>query len=303
MAEARETLSVVTGENRAEFMAKKMEKPEPRDTRVAPRTAKAVEKPAEKTAEKVVETETKEKGSVDERMSEMTAKRREAEKRAADAERERDEIRRELEIVKRPKDSKPRPEDFQDPVKYGEAYGEWLADQKVRKKEEADRKEADEKRQARLTTDWNQRYKKAQKEIDDFDDVIMAEPLSLQPWIQQAMFESEVGPLLHYFFSKDRDEAGKVNAMPAPAALRYLGRIESRIEAEEEARGKKSNVEVPPLPIPVQRLTKRVPDAPEPIKPIDGSQSVGPGGVVDSDGNVTGSYSDYRNARRNGKIK
>ena len=261
-------------------------------------------KPAQKPAEKVEDKpEVKpERGSIDERLSELTAKRKEAEKRAADAEKRATEAERELEISRRPKDSKPRPEDYQDPVKYGEAYGEWLANEKVRKKDEADRKDAEEKRQARLTSEWNQRYKKCQKEIEDFDDVIMAEPLSLQPWVQQAMFESEVGPQLHYYFSKDRDEAGKINAMPAGAALRYLGRIEARIEAENDARNKKSNVESPPLPK-LTPIRRSMPEAPEPIKPIEGSQAVGPGGIVDADGNITGSYADYRNARRAGKIK
>jgi hypothetical protein len=303
--------TVVTGDTRADFMASKGKIAPSQGLPTKPVESKSIKTEVSKTAEKqetaVVEAkaaeQSKEKSSVDERISELTAKRRDAEKRAADAEKRAAELERERDIALRPKDSKPRPEDFQDPVKYGEAYGEWLADQKVRKKDEADRKEAEEKRQTRLTADWNQRYKKCQKEIDDFDDVIMAEPLSLQPWIQQAMFESEVGPQLHYYFSKDRDEAGKVNAMPAPAALRYLGRIEVRIEAENEARGKKSNVEVPPLPVPKLEPFRRAKEAPEPIKPIEGSQQVGPGGVVDADGNVTGSYLEYRNARRAGKIK
>jgi len=303
--------TVVTGETRADFMASRgkiaVSQGKPSDEALA-----KADKPKAPAAKPVVETtgevkppeEKPAKGSVDERLSELTAKRREAEKRAADAEKRAADLERERDAAMRPKDSKPRPEDFNDPVKYGEAYGEWLADQKVRKKDEADRKDAEEKRQARLTAEWNQRYKKCQKEIEDFDDVIMAEPLSLQPWIQQAMFESEVGPQLHYYFSKDRDEAGKVNAMPAPAALRYLGRIEVRIEAENESRGKKSNVEAPPLPIPKRSEPFRRPqEAPEPIKPIEGSQSVGPGGVVDADGNVTGSYLEYRNARRAGKIR
>ena len=301
MAEERVASSLVTGDTRADFMAAR--------GKIAPSQGKPTEKPAEKPEAKPepkVNGEEKpeakpERGSIDERLSELTSKRKEAEKRAADAEKRAAEAERELEISRRPKDSKPRPEDYQDPIKYGEAYGEWLANEKVRKKEEIDRKESEEKRQATLTANWNQRYKKCQKEIDDFDDVIMAEPLSLQPWVQQAMFESEVGPQLHYFFSKDRDEAGKINALPPAAGLKYLGRIEARIEAENEARSKKSNVESPPLP----KLTpiRRNQEAPEPIKPIEGSQSTGPGGVVDSDGNVTGTYADYRNARRAGKIK
>jgi len=305
MPDERTAGSVVTGETRAEFMAAKMEKPAPKGAQ--PKAASEVKdgNATVKTGAEVKpagEVEEKKGGSVDDRIKEITDKRREAEKKAAEAIERAERAERELEASKRPKDSKPRPEDFSDPVKYGEAYGEWIAAEKIRKKDEADRKDADEKRQARLTSEWNQRYKKCQKEIEDFDDVIMGEPLSLQPWIQQAMFESEVGPQLHYYFSKDRDETGKINAMPAPAALRYLGRIEARIEADQETRGKKANIAPPEVPLPTVRPIRRAQEAPEPIKPIE-SGTVGPGGVVDADGNVTGSYSEYRNARRAGKIR
>jgi hypothetical protein len=302
--------TIVTGDTRADFMASKGKIAPSQGLPTNPVEPKQVKTEVSKTAETQekaatkakIATEKAEKNSIDERMAELTAKRKEAEKIAADTQKRIAELERELEISKRPKDSKPKAEDFSDPVKFAESLAEWIATDRIRKKNDADQKEAEEKRQAALTAAWNQRYKKCQKEIEDFDDVIMAEPLSLQPWIQQAMFESEVGPQLHYYFSKDRDEAGKVNAMAAAAALRYLGRIEVRIEAENEARGKKSNVEAPPLPLP-KLPPRRAQEAPEPIKPIEGSQSVGAGGVVDADGNVTGSYLEYRNARRAGKIR
>jgi hypothetical protein len=52
------------------------------------------------------------------------------------------------------------------------------------------------------------------------------------------------------------------------------------------------------LPVPIRRRQ----EAPEPIKPIETGAS-GPGGVLDADGNVTGSYSQYRDARRAGKVR
>jgi hypothetical protein len=295
-------VQTVTSENRAEYMASRIkpakETPieKPADVKIEEKPA-VVAKPDEKAT--VVDADQKPaKNSIDERLAELTARRKDAEKLAQERERERDEARRELEALRKPKDAKPDPKDFTDPVKYGEAYGEWLAEDKLRQRAEKDRKEADEKRQADLTTEWNKRYKKASKEIEDFEEVIMAEPLSLQPAVVNAMYESEVGPQLHYFFSKDREEADKINKMTPSNAVRYLGRIEARIELEQAAKLSKGNVQIEPA-----KPVKRAAEAPEPITPINGSSSPGTGGVVDADGNVTGSYAEYKAARRAGKIK
>ncbi len=303
MAEARSASNVVTSENRAEFMAARVKPAAP---------AKVVEKPDDAAVKVVQDAKDVKPGngadgepkhkSVDERMSEMSAKRREAEQRARDAEERATKAEKELQDSRKPKDGKPKPEDFTDPVKFAESLADWRVEEKLKERAEADRKNADDKRQADLTAAWNKRYKAAQKQIEDFDDVIMAEPLSLQPPVVTAMFESEVGPQLHYFFSKNREEADKINEMSAASAVRYLGRIEARIEAENAARekkdDKKGNLEVVP-----SKPVRRAVEAPEPIVPIAGSTSANVSGVVDGDGNVTGSYAEYKAARRAGKIK
>ena len=301
MPDARSASNVVTSENRAEFMAARVKPAAP---------AKVVEKPDD-AAVKVVQDakpangadgEPKHKSSVDERMSEMSAKRREAEQRARDAEERATKAEKELQDSRKPKDGKPKPEDFTDPVKFAESLADWRVEEKLKERAEADRKTADEKKQAELTAAWNKRYKAAQKQIEDFDEVIMAEPLSLQPPVVTAMFESEVGPQLHYFFSKNREEADKINEMSAASAVRYLGRIEARIEAENAAREKKDDKKGN-LEVVASKPVRRAVEAPEPIVPIAGSTSANVSGVIDADGKVVGTYSQYKEARRAGKIK
>lgn len=302
MAEARSATNVVTSENRAEFMAARVKNsnaaPPEKPADAAVQDAKDP-KPQAKNGE---DAKPHGKSSFDERMSELAAKRRDAEKRAQDAEERAQKAERELAESRKPKDGKPVPENFQDPVKYAEALADWRVEEKLRERDVKDKKDADDKRQAALTADWNKRYKKAQKDIEDFDEVIMAEPLTLQPAVVSAMFESEVGPQLHYFFSKDRDQADRINAMSAASAVRYLGRIEALIEAQNEAREKKeekkANLEVVP-----NKPVRKVTEAPEPITPIAGSATTGAGGVVDSEGRVTGTYAEYKAARRAGKIR
>ena len=117
----------------------------------------------------------------------------------------------------------------------------------------------------------------------------MGEKLVLQPDVINAVFESEVGPQIHYFLSGNREEAEKINDMSAAAALRYIGRLEARIEAENEAKREKAERE-------------ERPKAPAPIATLNGSNMNAGLGIVDTKGNVTGSYQDYKAARKQGKI-
>jgi hypothetical protein len=256
----------VTSENLAEFTANGGKMPP------------QVVEPVETKPDETPEAPPKKKHSVDERLAEMAAQRREAQKEASD-------LRKQIEDLKaasKPKGAEPQPGDFTDAVKYAEALADWRVEKKLAEREQEFARNAEEKEKARIATEWNKRFKQAAKEIEDFEEVIMAEPLTLQPEIVNAMYESELGPRLHYFFSSDREEAEKINAMSPRQALRHLGRIEAQIEAQMAGKNKPGTI-VPEVP---ETPRRKVAAPPEPITPVNGrgSTSLGP---VDDKGNVT----------------
>jgi hypothetical protein len=145
----------VTSENLAEFHANGGKLPpqvvEPKEPDAPkPETDEATEAPPKK------------KHSVDERLAEMAAQRREAQKEAADLRKQLDEFK----AAAKPKGAEPQPGDFTDAVKYAEALADWRVEKKMAEKElELAQKAADTEKQ-RVATEWNKRFKQAAKEID-----------------------------------------------------------------------------------------------------------------------------------------
>jgi len=278
---------VVTSETRAEYMAAKLAKtPIPEIKAEDPPTADAKKEVVEQPEDG---DKPKKKHTIDERLSKMAEQRKEAEEKAERLEKELAEIRK----ANAPKDAKPNPADFTEAEKYADALADWKFGQKVKEEAEKTAKAKEAERQDKVAKAWNKRYSAAAKEIEDFEEVIMGEKLVLQPDVINAVFESEVGPQIHYFLSGNREEAEKINDMSAAAALRYIGRLEARIEAENEAKREKA-----------ERKAEREerPKAPAPIATLNGSNMNAGLGIVDTKGNVTGSYQDYKAARKQGKI-
>ena len=275
----------VTSENVAEFAANggrfpvKTENTPPADTE-----EKVVEaKPAEE-EEHEAEGKKNKKTGIEKRFSELTGERNEAKRAAEEAKKEAAELRARLDkIEKGDADEEPKPEKFTDAVEFGRAYGKWLAAKERQEMQAKLAKERADEEQKKVVSAWNKQWAKVSREYEDFEEVT-AEPLVItQQTVTDAIYESDVGPRIAYYLSKNREEAEKINEMGVKAALKYLGRIEAKIELELESAKEK------PAEIKGQIIARRqIREAPEPISAVKGVGSTSTG-FVDSDGNVTNS--------------
>lgn len=205
---------------------------------------------------------------------------------------------RELEAKSAPQEKKeesgkPDPSQFTDAFEYAEALAEWKVKETIRArdKEEAERKQKEQ--HAKTVESWETRLSKVKAEIEDFDDVLANTTVRNTDFgaeIQAAIMESEIGPHLLYHFAQNPDVVEKLKGMTVTGALREVGKIEARLE--------KSGEKIPEK----QRATAS--KAPAPISPVKGtSQATSGDGLFDSKGEFIGTPAQYRQLRKEGKIK
>ena len=103
----------------------------------------------------------------------------------------------------------------------------------------------------------------ARKEHPDFDEVVAESTVQYTREVQQSIVESDVSADLIYALAKDEDLAIKIAKLPPHLAIKEIGRLEVRIEAE------KSGKTTPAVP------AKPVSKAPAPIKPVASKADVG----------------------------
>jgi len=274
-------VNTLTNANREEynaakgFVAKQEETPPAADPEAK---VEAVE-PAEDDAAK-----SKKKHSIDERLAKLAEQKREAIATAEEAKKERDALKARLDAIEgKAADDEPKAEKFTDAVEFGKAYGKWLAAKE--RKEDAARQQAERESSERkkIVDAWNKEYSKVSKQYEDFDEV-MADPLNLaHGTVIDAIYESDIGPHINYYLSKNRDEAEKINEMGVKAALKYLGRIEAKIETQLEAA--KEAKKAPAEEMPGNMARRKIAPAPAPITPVRGIGST-TSGSVDSNGEV-----------------
>lgn len=121
----------------------------------------------------------------------------------------------------------------------------------------------------------------ARERYDDFDEVIKDNgTMKLSGVMNYVIMSSEVGNDISYYLATHRDEAARIYAMEGPAAIRAMGKLESKVEhivatrngqqeakADDEPPAEKADekpaaIEKPAAP------KKKVSDAAEPIEPI-----------------------------------
>lgn len=316
---------VVTGENREQFMAHKLDLAKPEAPVVAPETIKAEQKaeakkdepkvdakPDEEEKDEEVKEVKKKNPKIEQRFSDLTKARKEAEakaeaaeKRAAEAaakaaekEREASELRAKYEKPAEPK-PKPKPEDFQDVAKYGEALEAWT-------REETTREEGVKRQQEARKTTWMQRVEDAKKDIADYAQVVSQSQVVVSDEVREAIFDSEVGPRILHYLAKNPDQADALGKLSVASALKMLGRIEERVakpapkdesKAEPKAEPKKDDDKQTDKR-PIAEISKAAP----PISTLKGANAPAET-PVDEKGEFRGSYAQYKAARQAGKIK
>lgn len=247
----------------------------------------------------------KKKNGIQERISEITAKRKEAEERAeklaaerkaaADraekAEREAAELRAKYEPPKTDElGPEPQPSQFSDVGEYAKALKYWTAESVRIENVKKEREEANKRAQEALQASWQKSLEAAKKDIPDFDDVIAKSEVKVSDQVRDAILESEVGAHILHHLAKNPDEAERIGKLTVGRALKEIGKLEDRLSkpAKSDATGETKIAEIS--------------KAPPPISPLKGANAP-TGNKVDADGNFYGSYEEYKRLRQAGKIK
>ena len=305
MAEVKEASSVVTSDNAAEFYAERLGLADsPEETAAETVDVPVEENPdsepgteessSEPKAEDAAEETEKPKDKLEKRFSKITKQRDEANTRAEQLE----SRLRELEARANPQpiaqtanvDDKPQAGQFNDAFEYAEALAEWSAEKALRDRDIAEsQRKADEERN-KVIESWNEKVAKAKGSMPDFDEIVASSTTVVSDAVRDAIIESDVGAQILYHLASDDEYAESLSKMPAIKALKEIGRLEARFEAQDEKPE-------------VKARTVTQSKAPAPISPLKGGKSAGADVLVDTNGEFYGSYAQWKAARKANKIR
>lgn len=295
----KEAGQVLTSDNAAEFYANRLglaESPAPAEAEKSePTEAVEQSEPEEAEAEAKQEGERKHNPKLERRFSEITKQREEARKEAQQEREARQALEQRLAALESrnqpqkvaPVDEKPQPSQFSDAFEYAEALAEYTADKRISemKQQEAQAKQAEE--QQKVIQTWAKKVEAAKANLPDFDDIVASSDVVVNDDIRDAILESEVGPQILYHLAENDEAAKRIAGLSPKAALREIGKLEARFEAQPEAE----------KTAPIVKSK-----APAPIQPLRGSR-----GVADvpmsTNGEWHGTFAAWKEARKAGKIR
>ena len=303
MSEAK-AATVLTSENSEEFYASRLgladEAPVEAvvDENPTEPTEEAEEQSGQESDEIKATEEKKSNPKLEKRFSELTKQREEARKEAQREREQRESLEnrlKELEERATPRpvevqeNVKPQPHQFNDAFEYAEALAEWSTEQALinRDKQEAERRAQEERN--KVLDSWNKRLNEAKADLPDFDDMVASSDVVVSDHIRDAILESDVGPQILYHLAENPDLADKLNSGSPISALRQIGRLEAQFERKE-------------APVAETKPSVARSKAPAPINPIKTGSGVVDVGV-DSNGEFHGTYQQWREARKNGKVR
>ena len=260
----------------------------------------------------------KEKPKLNERFSELTQKRKDAEAKAKSesearqaAERQIADLKAKYEApkAKEPLGPKPEPAKYDTVNAYTEALEKWTEEKIERDHEtkETERKAKEEKENR--TKAWLERQAKTREKMKDYDARIAQSEVRVSEPVQEAILESEVGPEILYHLAEHPELADDIGKLTVAGALRAVGRLEAKLMADAEraakaearaakAEAKEDEEEQEKPAVKVAEVSK----APAPISPIK-SGSATMGVPVDSNGKFHGTYEQFKKLRESGKLK
>lgn len=314
-AEQRPSTVVVTGENRAEFMNRKLEIAAPPKKEEAapvkegePKAEPKVEVKAEPKAEPQAEEpkERKEKHGISERMSELTQQRKTAQEEAAKereariaAEKKAAELEAKLAPApKKEEANEPKRDQFASEDEFAKAMIDYRVEEKLAARDKA-RIEAEAKaEQDRMVATWRSRVTELKKEMPDYEEVINSSKVMVHDAVRDAIFDSDVGPrILVHLAENDGAEGMRIAKMPLVRALKEIGKLEDKYLKKPEAKAEPKQ-ENKPEPKKEVEISK----APAPISPLRGASA--PAELpIDAQGNFTGTYKQFKELVNAGKIK
>jgi len=301
---------VVTSENLAEFNRARLrlntpapeaegDKKVPADSTVARGTND--EKPKDNKDEQHGEHR---KNGFGQRLSDLANASKAAEQGAERAEAELADLRK-VQAPAKTDLTEPDAAKFTDQKAYWEAVADYRVAVKLRERDQKDLEARAAAESARVAREWQAKVRKASKEIEDYDATMADAAIPITQNMKEALLESDIGPRMQYFFAKNPEELDRLQTMSPAKMLQACGRLEAKIEAEiEKPAPKKDEKETEkPAKKEAEPAKRKVPEPPEPITPLVSIGNSGGQGVLDANGNVTGSYQDYKAARKAGKIR
>ena len=296
----KEAGSVVTSENSADFYANRLGLA---DREVA--EAVVEETPNEPVAEtdqsrpeaeddaKPTE-EKKQNPKLERRFSEITKQREEARKEAQQEREQRQALEQRLAALEKQAtpqpvrniDEEPQPSQFQDAFEYAKALAEFSTEKALAERDKRDAEEKVAVERQKVIETWATKVQSAKASMPDFDEVVASSDVVVNDDIRDAILESDVGPQVLYHLAENDELAKKIAGMSPKAALREIGKLEERFAAKPAAK----------------QETVAKSKAPAPINPIRGGTSAADV-PINSDGDFHGTYAQWKNQRKNGKIK
>jgi len=100
---------------------------------------------------------------------------------------------------------------------------------------------------------WKAKEVEAKKSYADYDEVVYeADPLTLPEGVINAIATSDFGPDIRYLLAKEPELADKIENLTEAAAIREIGKLESRIETARKDKLEKKPVEKKKLPAPIE---------------------------------------------------
>jgi DNA repair exonuclease SbcCD ATPase subunit len=290
----KEASNVITSENATTFYAERLglaDSIEPTEAVEETEPAQDLEQSEPEAEEEAKEVELeKPKDKLNKRFEKVSKRAQDAEAKAAELENRLRELESKVnpqqEQVQQPvqDDGKPNASQFDDAFEYAEALAKWSADNALKQRDAQDA-------QRKLQDSWKAKLDKAKAEYDDWDDVVPKSKVVVSDEIRDSILESDVGPQILYALASDDDYAKELAAMPIMKALKELGKLEAKFEAQDEK----------PVAKAVQEPVSRS-KAPSPIRPLTGGR-VGADVLVDTNGEFMGTPSQWKAARLAGKIR
>lgn len=314
----KSAVTVVTNANFDAYVDEKLAKPKPAEpetpeTKAAAELAKVEAEKAERLKAKAEEAEEidhpdeKKRGKLNERFSDMTAKRKAAEEAAAKAATEakaareaRDKAEAEAKALRDkyepPKSDELGPEplvsQFTNVEEWGKALKEWVAD-KTERDSATKQAEARQKQESEAVAKaWGERQANYKKENPEYEEAIAKSEVKVSDQVRDAILDSDVGPALLHHLAKNPDVAERLGTLSVQKALKEIGRLEEKFS--KPAKEEKAE--------PTAKLAE-ISKAPAPISPIKGASQP----VVRLSGNddvpAHLDYEGWKALRKAGKIR
>lgn len=152
-------------------------------------------------------------------------------------------------------EKKPKLEDYATYEEYNEALTDWKVEDRLRLRDEEQKKAAHAAEQQKAATSWQQKVDDlidSDDAYEDYEDVVgRYRNVAVNPAIRQALAESEIGPKLAYYLAKNPDVFGEINDKTPYAVAKEMAKIEASL----------SN------PKPAAKVSK----SPPPITPVKGT--------------------------------